>query len=74
MIVLQVYVKTYENFFYVNVIKSVDSGSVGLERVKSLYFFRFFFFFFATWGFKIRASHILGGCSYCLSHSTSPFL
>jgi hypothetical protein len=45
MIVLQVYVKTYENFFYVNVIKSVDSGSVGLERVKSLYFFRFFFFF-----------------------------
>jgi hypothetical protein len=30
-----------------------------------------FFFLFMEWGIKLRASHMLGRCSYSLSHSAS---
>jgi hypothetical protein len=28
-------------------------------------------FFFSVLGFELRASHLLGRCSYCLGHSAS---
>jgi hypothetical protein len=33
----------------------------------------FLLLFFVTLGFELRASSLLGRCSYCLSHSASPF-
>jgi hypothetical protein len=32
---------------------------------------RLFFFFLVALGFELRASHLLGRLSYCLSHSIS---
>jgi hypothetical protein len=33
---------------------------------------KFFLSFFGILGFELRDSRLLGGCSYYLSHSTSP--
>jgi hypothetical protein len=52
---------------------SLLGSQSGNRTFNRFFFFFFFFFFYVAVGFEFRASHLVGRCSYHVSHSASLF-